>query len=133
MEDYAPLIATKGSVAYDLSATETRIIPTLGTEVFNTVVKGPLSKDHSAFGLVCSRSGLAAKHSVYVLNAPGVIDADYEGVVQVILHNNNYEPYTVNEGDRIAQLLVFRKDSLALPEVVDKAERGEEGLGSTGK
>ena len=67
MEDYAPLIATKGSVAYDLSATETRTIPTL------------------------------------------------------------------NEGDRIAQLLVFRKDSLVLPEVVDKAERGEEGLGSTGK
>ena len=133
MEDYAPLIATKGSVAYDLSATETRTIPTLGTEVFNTVVKGPLSKDRSAFGLVCSRSGLAARHSVYVLNAPGVIDADYEGVVQVILHNNNYESYTVNEGDRIAQLLVFRKDSLVLPEVVDKAERGEEGLGSTGK
>lgn len=84
--------------------------------------------------LVCSRSGLAHKYGVFVLNAPGVIDAGYKGEVQVILQNLGEREFVIAEGDRIAQLLILK-----LPEVVKLAEvinvntaRGANGLGSTG-
>src|SRR5690606_598807 len=57
-------------------------------------------------GQVRPRSGLAAKHGITCLNAPGTIDADYRGVVQVILINHGREPFVINHGDRIAQLVV---------------------------
>ena len=134
MNEYYPLIQTKGSVGYDMQATESMTIQPGRTATIPTSMVGPLSEDMSTFGLVCSRSGLARHHGVFVINSPGVIDADYTGVLSVILFNTRTEPFTVNQGDRIAQLLVFKRDVLDLPAIedIEMPERQEGGFGSTG-
>lgn len=80
------------------------------------------------------RSGLAAKHGVTVLNAPGTIDADYRGEVKVILINHGHEMFGVQRGDRIAQMVIASVSQVSLVEVTDLDEtaRGTSGFGSTG-
>lgn len=80
------------------------------------------------------RSGLAFKHGVTVLNAPGTIDADYRGEVGVLLINLGQEPFTVNDGERIAQMVVARYARITLEESPDLrgTERGSGGFGHTG-
>lgn len=81
------------------------------------------------------RSGLAAKHGITVLNAPGTIDADYTGEILVILVNLSNENYIINPGDRIAQLVVAKHETVEWSEVkeLDNTVRGEGALGHTGK
>ena len=81
------------------------------------------------------RSGLAAKHGISVLNSPGTIDADYRGEVKVILVNLSNEPFVVNPGERIAQMVVARYEKVEWQEVdvLDETERGVGGFGSTGR
>ena len=81
------------------------------------------------------RSGLAAKHGISVLNSPGTIDADYRGEVKVILVNLSNEPFVINPGERIAQMVVARYEKVEWDEVevLDETERGAGGFGSTGK
>ncbi len=86
-------------------------------------------------GQVRPRSGLAAKHGVTVLNAPGTIDEDYRGEVKVILVNHGREPFVVASGERIAQLVVAKVERPRVVEVdsLDATARGEGGFGSTGR
>ncbi len=81
------------------------------------------------------RSGLAFKHGVTVLNAPGTIDADYRGEVGVILINHGQEPFEVKDGERIAQLVIARYERVTFTEVADLSvsERGAGGFGHTGR
>ena len=81
------------------------------------------------------RSGLAAKHGVTVLNAPGTIDADYRGEVKVVLINHGEEPFTIKRGDRIAQLVVMPVAVAQFNEreSLDDTARGSGGFGSTGR
>lgn len=81
------------------------------------------------------RSGLAAKHGVTVLNAPGTIDADYRGEIGVILVNLSPEPFVVNPGERVAQLVVARHERVEwdASEELSQTERGAGGFGSTGR
>jgi dUTP diphosphatase len=85
-------------------------------------------------GQVRPRSGLAARHGVTVLNAPGTIDADYRGEVQVVLANFGTEPFEVSRGTRIAQLVVAAVQHCELieTETLDSTMRGQGGFGSTG-
>lgn len=85
-------------------------------------------------GQVRPRSGLAARHGVTVLNAPGTVDADYRGEVQVLLINHGREPFTVERGARVAQLVVAPVTAARLVEASDLAAtgRGAAGFGSTG-
>jgi dUTP pyrophosphatase len=80
------------------------------------------------------RSGLAAKHGITVLNTPGTIDADYRGEIKVILVNLSNEEFTVNPGERIAQMVVARYEKVEWDsvEALDETERGAGGFGSTG-
>jgi dUTP pyrophosphatase len=80
------------------------------------------------------RSGLALKHGITLPNTPATIDADYRGELQVILINLGTEPFAVRRGDRIAQMLVQRVESVAFREVEElpTSHRGEGGFGSTG-
>ena len=80
------------------------------------------------------RSGLAAKKGVTVLNAPGTIDADYRGEVCVILVNLSSEPFGVERGERVAQLVLSRHETIEweAAESLSQTERGEGGFGSTG-
>src|SRR3954463_9299213 len=86
-------------------------------------------------GLVHPRSGLAARHGISIVNAPGTIDAGYRGEVSVCLVNTDRsEPFTVHRGDRIAQLMVQRVETAAFVESaeLESSARGEGGYGSTG-
>lgn len=81
------------------------------------------------------RSGLAAKHGVSVTNSPGTIDADYRGEIKVLLVNLSKEPFTINPGERIAQMVIARHEKVEWEEVevLDETERGDGGFGSTGR
>lgn len=81
------------------------------------------------------RSGLAAKHGLTVLNAPGTIDADYRGEVKVILANLSDQPFTVEPGERIAQIVVaeYRQVAWQQVEELSETQRGAGGFGSTGR
>lgn len=122
---------TEFSVGYDLYAAEDEVIRPLDKKLIRTGIKL-----HMPIGIeaqVRSRSGLAAKHGVFVLNSPGTIDPDYKGEVKVILFNTGHLPFDIERGDRIAQL-VFHS---YLSPVINTGEikhsiRGEGGFGSTG-
>lgn len=130
-----PFYATEKSAGMDLKA-----------DIAEPVTLGPLERAMVPTGLyialpdgteaqVRPRSGLAAKHGISVLNAPGTIDADYRGEVKVILVNLSNEPFVINPGERIAQMVVARYEKVEWDEVevLDETERGEGGFGSTGK
>ncbi|WP_114749202.1 dUTP diphosphatase [Pleomorphovibrio marinus] len=81
------------------------------------------------------RSGLAYKNGITVLNSPGTIDADYRGEIKVLLINHSQEPFTVFDGERIAQLVVAKYEQISWQESMelDETVRGSGGYGSTGK
>jgi len=85
-------------------------------------------------GQVRPRSGLALKHGIGILNSPGTIDSDYRGVVGIILFNFSKCPFTINRGDRIAQLVVSKVEKVVfqVTEKLDTSERESGGFGSTG-
>ncbi len=80
------------------------------------------------------RSGLAYKHGITVLNAPGTIDADYRGEIGVLLINLSSESFTINDGERIAQMVIARYEQATFEPVdtLDETERGKGGYGHTG-
>jgi len=80
------------------------------------------------------RSGLALKHGITVLNTPGTVDADYRGEIMVLLVNLSNEDFVVNDGERIAQMVIARHETahFAVVEALDETERGEGGYGHTG-
>ena len=80
------------------------------------------------------RSGLALKHGITVLNTPGTIDADYRGDIKVLLVNLSKDPFTVNVGERIAQMVIARHEQgeFIVVDELDETERGEGGYGHTG-
>lgn len=81
------------------------------------------------------RSGLAIKHGITLLNTPGTIDADYRGEIGVILVNLSNEPFVINDGERICQMVIasYQQVELEAVEVLDDTERGAGGFGHTGK
>ena len=81
------------------------------------------------------RSGLALKKGVTVLNSPGTIDADYRGEVCIILVNLSTEPFTIEDGERVAQMVIARHEQAEweVTEVLDETERGEGGFGHSGR
>jgi dUTP pyrophosphatase len=81
------------------------------------------------------RSGLAAKHGITVLNSPGTIDADYRGEIKVILINHGKKEFVINDGERIAQMVITQHERVVWKETkqLEESERGAGGFGSTGK
>lgn len=124
------MYATRYSAGLDLIASEEKTIAPHSRALVNTdyVVDNGLWKDNHYVGLVCQRSGMALKHGITVLNAPGIIDADYEGDVGVILYNTSDEDYYVGVGDKVAQLVVTNYEHVAK---VAGRTRGSGGFGST--
>ena len=134
-EAYTPTKAYEGtSAAYDLRAEipEPITLYALDRVVISTGVR--LHLPEGTVGLVCPRSGIAVKKGITVLNSPGVVDSGYRGDVGVILFNSGEDPFVVQRGDRIAQLVVLPvlHPSLEFVESLDDTERGEGGFGSTG-
>ena len=81
------------------------------------------------------RSGLALKYGISLVNTPGTIDADYRGEIGIIMINLGQEPFVINDGERIAQMVIARHEqpTLVAVDVLDETERGEGGFGHTGK
>ena len=129
-----PNYETTGAAGMDLSANIEESITLKPLE--RTIVKTGL---YIALPLgfeaqVRPRSGLAAKKGITVLNAPGTVDADYRGEIGVILVNLSNENFTINDGERIAQLVIAKHERVSWEEVtiLDETKRGVGGFGSTG-
>lgn len=130
-----PKYATSESAGADLRAnidTEITLEP-LQRVLIPTGIKMSLPNGYE--GQVRPRSGLAYKHGITVLNAPGTIDEDYRGDVGVILVNLSSEPYTIKPNERIAQLVVAKYEQVHFQDsdFLTETSRGEGGFGSTGK
>lgn len=130
-----PTRAHDDDAAFDLRADESVVIAPGRRAIVRTGVSLALSP--ATAGLVLPRSGLAAKHGITVLNAPGLIDPGYRGEVMVILLNTDTSsPFEIAHGDRIAQLLIVDtpSTSLAVADLdLQATKRGVGGLGSTGR
>lgn len=129
-----PQYATAQSAGVDLCANVDSpvVIAPLGRALIPTGLYIALPDGWEA--QVRPRSGLALKHGVTVLNAPGTIDADYRGEVGVILVNLGGEDFTINDGDRIAQMIFnqYGKAEFVEVDTLDSTERGAGGFGHTG-
>ncbi|MCQ2143649.1 MAG: dUTP diphosphatase [Bacteroidales bacterium] len=129
-----PFYATEASAGMDLKAAIEEPI-TLGTLERAMVPTGLYIALPVGFeAQIRPRSGLAAKHGLTVLNTPGTIDADYRGEIRVILVNLSKDPFVINPGERIAQMVVARHEKVEWEEVevLDETQRGAGGFGSTG-
>ena len=130
-----PFYATEKSAGMDLKAniTEPVVLRPLERAMIPTGIFIALPDGTEA--QIRPRSGLAAKHGISVLNSPGTIDADYRGEIKVILVNLSNDAFTVNPGERIAQMVVaqYVKVDWEEVDVLDETERGTGGFGSTGR
>ena len=129
-----PAYATPLSAGVDLRAAleESVVLAPLGRALIPTGLYMAIPAGFE--GQVRPRSGLAAKHGVTVLNTPGTIDADYRGEIKVILVNLSEVPFTVEPGERIAQMVFARCEQAQFEQVetLDETQRGAGGFGSTG-
>jgi dUTP diphosphatase len=129
----APSYQTKGAAGLDLRADEACSLAPGERRLVPTGVAVELPPGHE--GQVRPRSGLAARHGIGMVNAPGTIDEDYRGEVAVVLVNLGREPFQVRRGDRIAQLVVAPvvKVEVQVVEELSETGRGGNGFGSTGQ
>ena len=131
-----PAHAEPGSAGLDLRAAVPEGAPvTLAPGAFALVPTGlQVALPDGTEGQVRPRSGLAFRHGVTVLNSPGTVDSSYRGEVGVLLVNHGPEPFVVERGDRVAQLVVARYERVRLVRAgaLDATERGAGGFGSTG-
>lgn len=128
-----PVYAQPGDAGADLQSTEALVIPPGGRALVGTGVSFALPEGYVAF--VVPRSGLAVKHGVTVLNAPGTIDAGYRGEIKVpLLNTDQSSAFHIEPGDRIAQLIIMPVSRAVFTPATELplSSRGDGGFGSTG-
>ena len=129
-----PAYATPQSAGMDLRANleESVTIGPMERRLIGTGLHIALPVGYEA--QIRPRSGLALKHGITVLNTPGTVDADYRGEIMVLLVNLSNEDFTVNDGERIAQMVIAKHEQgeVLLVDALDETERGEGGYGHTG-
>ncbi len=127
-----PLYKTEGSSGMDVQSIVDKCIEPGKWALVETGLYAEIPEGYEI--QVRSRSGLAFKNGVFVLNSPGTIDADYRGEIKIILANFSDTPFAISKGDRIAQLVVAQvtKASICVTESVNETKRGAGGFGHTG-
>ncbi|MBP2333313.1 dUTP diphosphatase [Corynebacterium freneyi] len=126
-----PTRAHHDDAGLDLTSAETLVIPSGQRRTVRLGTAVAIPTGH--VGLLCPRSGLAAKHGITTLTVPGIIDSGYRGELRIVLFNTDPAPYQVRRGDRIAQLVIVPFTHLApVAQPLDTADRGPQGFGSTG-
>ena len=134
-EVITPKYKTDGSSGVDLSAFLDKeiVIKPNSSELIPTGLQGAIPEELEI--QIRPRSGLAAKESIGVLNSPGTIDSDYRGELKIILFNHGKEDFIINNGDRIAQMVLVPIVKMEFEEVdsLPNTVRGQGGFGSTGK
>ncbi len=130
-----PQYASPGSAGMDLRAAVAEPVVLQPGEIGLVTTGLRLALPEGYEAQIRPRSGLALKHGITIPNAPGTIDSDYRGVLQVILANLGREPFVIRRGDRIAQMVIAPVSRAELHRVarVDETERGEGGFGSSGR
>jgi dUTP pyrophosphatase len=130
--EFMPTYAHPGDAGADLRSRVEAVIPAGQRSTLATGVS--LALPDGYVGLVHPRSGLAAKHGITVLNAPGTVDAGYRGEIAVTLLNTSGDDFYVNVGDRIAQLVIqqVERAHFVVVESLPGTHRGQAGFGSTG-
>lgn len=129
----APSYAHEGDAGLDLRSTESLVIEPGHRASVSCGISIAIPEGFA--GLVVPRSGLAAKHGISIVNAPGLIDSGYRGEIKAILLNTDLnESFAINVGDRIAQLVIIETPIVRLNyvESLDCTQRGESGFGSSG-
>ena len=128
-----PCYAKSGDAGMDICAAEDITLPAFCWDANPTGIYMEIPCGYEC--QIRSRSGLAYKSGIQVLNSPGTIDSGYRGEVKVILKNNAYAPYDIKKGDRIAQMVFAPVTTASITEVAELSdtERGDCGFGSTGK
>lgn len=130
-----PAYATVLSAGMDIRAnlTEPVVLNPLERRLIPTGLYIALPEGYEA--QMRPRSGLALKHGITLLNTPGTIDADYRGEIGIILVNLSSDPFTINDGERICQMVIARYNQVEWEcvEVLDETERGDGGFGHTGR
>lgn len=130
-----PKQATAGSAGYDLCACID--VPYTIQPGERVVFPSGLAAEipTGTAGFIFTRSGLGVKKGIHVTNGVGVVDSDYRGEIHVGLHNLSAEPYTVQPGERVAQMIIMPYFAPVIEEVttLSETDRGEGGFGSTGK
>lgn len=133
-EARVPVRAHPGDAGLDLCAIEGLSLEPGGRASVGTGLAVAIPPGHA--GLILPRSGLASEHGIALVNSPGLIDSGYRGEIRILLLNTDpLEEFTVEPGDRIAQLLVVPFTEVALSEVtvLPDSERGSSGFGSSGR
>ncbi|OYT41465.1 deoxyuridine 5'-triphosphate nucleotidohydrolase [Candidatus Pacearchaeota archaeon ex4484_26] len=127
-----PKKAYEHDAGFDLHAAENIVLKPLERKLVKTGIALELPKGYHAE--IRPRSGLALKHGITILNTPATIDTGYRGEIMIILANLGNEPFEVNKGERIAQLVFSQVHNVNLKEVEELSEtqRGEKGFGSSG-
>ena len=130
--ELVPAHALSGDAGLDLRSSEDLIIAPNEIALVSTGVIIELPND--TVGMVCSKSGLALKNGIFVLNAPGIIDSGYRGEIKVILKNGGKSNYKIDKYSKIAQFVVlkFYKVSFNRTNELSESVRGNKGFGSTG-
>ena len=130
-----PVYKTSGASGMDLMAfiKEPVSVKPKTSNLISTGLSVAFSEDYEI--QIRPRSGLAAKNNISVLNTPGTVDSDYRGEIKVIIYNHGSENFVINNGDRIAQMILTPVIKMELEETNNLPEtiRGEGGFGSTGK
>ncbi len=128
-----PTYQTAGAAGMDVRANEEKLLQPGQTALVATGFSMAVPPGYEA--QLRPRSGLALKHGITLLNAPGTVDADYRGEVKVILTNLGVEPFQVRRGERIAQMVIARVERAHIEVVaeLDATERGHGGFGHTGQ
>ena len=132
-ENPLPKYARQGDAGMDICAAEDDFLAPFNWKAVSTGLFVEIPEGYEI--QIRSRSGLAFKYGVSVLNSPGTIDSGYRGEIKVILKNSDHRRYNIQKGERIAQMVVAPVTAAFLTEVAELSdtERGEGGLGSTGK
>ena len=123
-----PHYQTIGSAGLDLHSIEATMIAPGERKLVGTGLR--INLPNGTEGQIRPRSGLAAKHGITVLNSPGTIDEDYQGEIKIILYNTSFSTFSIEKGDRIAQLVVAQV--YKLPGLTLDNTRKDKGFGSTG-
>ncbi len=145
-EDLVPRQAHPDDAGYDLRSSQEVVLSPLASAMVHTGVHVLMHRPEvpgvrlQMLADVRSRSGLACRHGIFVLNSPGTIDQSYTGEICVVLFNTGNEPYAVRRGDRVAQLVFLYQPAVELRNtptaefatMAAAAQRGEAGFGSTG-
>lgn len=134
-ENFVPKYATEGSAGFDLFCNNEQPIVLQPNEVAKIPTGIKVSIPKGYFGAIYPRSSTGIKHRITLANTVGIIDSDYRGDIQIFIVNNGDTPHTIHKGDRLAQMVIqpYVQVEFELMDSLDETNRGEGGIGSTGR